>query len=278
MGRVYACVGRYASTPYTIKKSCIHVYCVEELCYYIRNNAYFMDDDFFDADLYLWLEEECNLPQLAKNLRSKARIDKRIESTVRFLLEQVHYCSEEGIAETETLLQTNRNMPGKKKLKLRADYFLSAGKTALAMQTYEDLLVRLDTSKDPRLVAAVYHNLGVIYAKMFLFSEAADYFEKAYELDNEQNHQICLLAAKRMMLSDDSYLKTVSNMEDAYESSNILEGMLEEGLSEMKQSDEYLRIKGMSQLSEQGDHAEYCNSLAQQLDYFKDNYRSQLEH
>jgi len=278
MGRVYACVGRYASTPYTIKKSCIHVYCVEELCYYIRNNAYFMDDDFFDADLYSWLEEECNLPQLAKNLRSKARIDKRIECTVRFLLEQVHYCSEEEIAETETLLQTNRNMPGKKKLKLRADYFLSSGKTALAMQTYEDLLVRLDVSKDPRLVAAVYHNLGVIYAKMFLFSEAADYFEKAYELDGEQNHQICLLAAKRMMLSDESYLKNVSKMEDAYESSNILEGLLEEGMSELKQSDEYLRIKGMGQLGEQGDETEYVRSLEQQLEYFKENYRSQLEH
>jgi len=278
MGRVYACVGRYASTPYTIKKSCIHVYCVEELCYYIRNNAYFMDDDFFDADLYLWLEEECNLPQLAKNLRSRARTEKRIESTVRLLLEQVHYCSEEEIVETETLLQTNRNMPGKKKLKLRADYFLSAGKTALAMQTYEDLLVRLDVNKDPRLVAAVYHNLGVIYAKMFLFSEAADYFEKAYDLDGEQNHMICLLAAKRMMLSDESYLKAVSNIDNAYESSNILEGMLEEGLSEMKQSDEYLRIKGMSQLGEQGDHAEFQNTLSQQLEYFEDNYRSQLEH
>lgn len=278
MGRVYACVGRYASTPYTIKKSCIHVYCVEELCYYIRNNAYFMDDDFFDADLYQWLEEECNLPLLAKNLRSKARIDKRIESTVRFLLEQVHYCSEEEIVETETLLQTNRNMPGKKKLKLRADYFLSSGKTALAMQTYEDLLVRLDVSKDPRLVAAVYHNLGVIYAKMFLFSEAADYFEKAHELDGEENHMVCLLAAKRMMLSDDLYLKTVSKMENAFECSNKLEGLLEEGLSEMKQSDEYLRIKGMSQLNEQGDHTEYMNSLASQLEYFKDSYRSQLEH
>ncbi|MCQ2541386.1 MAG: hypothetical protein MJ112_03710 [Lachnospiraceae bacterium] len=278
MGKVYACVGRYASTPYTIKKSCIHVYCVEELCYYIRNNAYFMDDDFFDNDLYLWLEEECNLPTLAKNLRAKARIDKRIECTARFLLESVHYCSEEEIVETETLLQTNRNMSGKKKLKLRADYFLSAGKTALAMQTYEDLLVRLDVAKDARLVAAVYHNLGVIYAKMFLFSEAADYFEKAYDLDGDKKHQICLLAAKRMSLSDDGYLKAVSKMEDAFESSNILEGMLEEGLSDMKQSDEYLRLKGMSQLGEQGDQEEYTRSLNQQLTYFKDNYRGQLEH
>lgn len=277
MGKIYACVGRYAVTPYTIKKTCIRVYCVEELCYYICNNAVFVDEDFFDADLYSWLEEECNLPTLSKNLKQKARTDKRIESVVRFLLESVHYCQESEIDETENLLKANRIMPGKHKLKLRADYFLSCDRLSLAMQTYEDLLARLDEKKDTDLMAAVYHNIAVIYARMFIFTEAAEYFDRAYKLDNDEQHRICQLSAYRMMLSDDMYLKRVNSIGDAYESSVVLEDSLENTMNSLKTTDDYLRIKGLKQLKTDGNNEEYIAGMSQQLEYFKDDYRAKLK-
>ena len=71
MGRIYNCVGRYAGTAYTIKNTWIRVYCVEELCYYICNNSYLLEDEFVSNELITWLEEECNLPMLVRRIRTQ---------------------------------------------------------------------------------------------------------------------------------------------------------------------------------------------------------------
>ena len=61
MGKIYQCIGRYAETPYTIKKTYIRVYCVEELCFYIFHNAEMIDESFAGNELIEWLAEECSL-------------------------------------------------------------------------------------------------------------------------------------------------------------------------------------------------------------------------
>ena len=277
MGNVYACVGRYAVTPYTIKKSCINIYCVEELCYYIQSNAYFIDDDFFDADLFAWLEEECSLGELSKTLKQKARIDKHVENIVRCLLENIHYCDESEIAETEKLLKANRKMPGKQKLKLRGDYFLMNNQYALAMRTYEELLLRLDDSKDISLTASVYHNIAVIYAKMFLFDEAAELFDKAFMLDGDEKHRVCQLAAYKMTLSDNLFMKRVNALGDVYNATSVLEENYSKALADLKNSDDYLRNKGMEHFRAEGNIEEYHGVLDQQIEYFKTVYRQQLK-
>ena len=188
-----------------------------------------MDDDFFNNNLYSWLDEECDLKALSKLLKQKAKQDRRIEVLVRLLFEEVHYCSADELRETEGLLQTNRSIPGKQKLKIRADYFLNLGKLAMAMQTYEDLLSRLDEKKDVKLAASTYHNIGVIYAKMFIYNEAAEYFSKAYALDGNDEHQICYLAAQRMRLSDSAYMKLLQNNDFS------VSGIVEERISAAKE-------------------------------------------
>ena len=275
MGKVYACVGRYSANPYTIKKTGMRVYCVEELCYYIRNNAYFIDDDFFGPDLYSWLDEECNLKGLAKILRARSRQDGRIETLVRTLFEEVHYCSPEELAETKGLLKTNRSIPGKQKLKIRADYFLGNGKLSMAMQTYEDLLSRLDEKKDSRLAGSVYHNIGVIYARMFIYGEAASFFEKAYAVDGLKEHRVCYLAAQRMRMSDSSYLKFISGCD--YPESEIVEAEIKNAMDELKASDEFIKLKGLKQLKSEGETKELENGIEREMENIKENYRALLE-
>ena len=277
MGKVYACVGRYAVNPYTIKKACVNIYCVEELCYYIRNNAFFIDDDFLNNDLFKWLEEECNLIDISKTLRNKLKQEKRIEKVVRCLFEQVGYLSEEEIDETESLLAANRGMPSRQKLKLRADYFLKNDMFAMALQTYEDLLVRLDNDKDAQLIALVYYDIGVIYAKLFLFNDAAEYFNRAYELDPVEDYLVSMLGAYRVQMSEESYLKKIASLGDVYNATSILENRLDEINAGLNKDDEYLRIKGLWQLKKEGNVTEYNDAIMQQLMYYKESYRGQVE-
>ena len=278
MGRVYMTVGRYASSPFTIKKACINVYCVEELCYYIRNNAFLIDDDFFSHELFSWLEEECALPDLAKGLRMKARQERTNEAVAGFLLESTCYCTREETEETKELLAANRNMPKKQKLKLRADFFLRNGRLSLAFHTYEDLLFCLDDINDRPELAKVYHNMGVIYAKMFLYSEARHLFEKAYELDGRDEYIFAILAAYRMDLSDEAYLKKISTLGNEFMGeTGRLENILDELKDKFPGSDDYLKFTGICSLKESAGVREYNQQMAQQLIYFKENYRNGLQ-
>lgn len=276
MGKVYTCVGRYAGVPYTIKKTCMRVYCVEELCFYVCNNAYFLEDDFFTPDLLLWLEEECDLLALARKLRTTARQSTHLESMVRALLETTHYCSEEEIAETEKVLMANRQMSGYQKLKLRGDFFLKNNRYAMAMQSYEELIALSEQNDDIPLMASAYHNQGVIYAKMFLFDNAAKCFRKAYELDQKEHHMTAYLATLRIRMSDDAYLKKIGQIPQAYETTAVLETRLEQILAQWKESDEFVKIKGIRHLREEGSMREFYRAIEQQTGTMKEEYREQM--
>lgn len=276
MGKVYACVGRYAASPYTIKKACINIYCVEELCYYIENNGFFVDEDFFDNALYSWLEEECDLLTLSKELRRVARTEKKVEAVARHLLEYVHYTSEEDIEATVELIRGNRDMPANEKLKSRADYFLRNEKYGMALKTYEELLTRLDERKDLHIMVATYHNIGVVYARMFLFSEATVFFEKAYELSKDEEHMIALLASYRMIMSEQQYLKKITSYADKYRETAILEERRDQALAAFKNSEELKKVELLKGLKKQGNVQEFQRQSAQQVAYIKESYRNQI--
>ena len=61
-------MGRYASEPLTIKNTYIRVWCLEELCYYICENADLLEDNFASNELIDWVADECGLKELAIKL------------------------------------------------------------------------------------------------------------------------------------------------------------------------------------------------------------------
>lgn len=47
MSRVHLCLGRLADNPYTFEKSRVRVFSIEELCFFLRENAYLLDENIF---------------------------------------------------------------------------------------------------------------------------------------------------------------------------------------------------------------------------------------
>ena len=68
MSRVHLCLGRTASAPYSFDKARVRVYSVEELCYFLKENAYLLDETIFTRGLSDWLYKECGLPDLGQKL------------------------------------------------------------------------------------------------------------------------------------------------------------------------------------------------------------------
>lgn len=276
MGKIYQCVGHYAETAYTIKRTWIHVHCVEELCYYICNNAYLLEEDFINQDMLLWLDSECMLPTLAKTLRAQKRQGVRLEDQVRLLLETVHYCPAEEIDAIVGMIAANYSMNSLQKNKIRADYFLKNERYALALQAYEELTEELKREKDAKLIASVYYNMGVIYAHLFLFGQAGEYFKQAYETQEKEEYQVAYLAVRRIVGPDAGYLKLVGENEEYYQASRVLEHMMDKTEKDWKISDEHMRIMEMRRLRETGNMEAYSRQVEQMNRACKELYRNMV--
>ena len=50
MGRVYLCLGQNAELPYYFEKAKVHIWNIEELCYFIRENAWIMEPELLTKD------------------------------------------------------------------------------------------------------------------------------------------------------------------------------------------------------------------------------------
>ena len=66
--RISICVGKYAAVPYCVPGLELSVHCIEELCYCIRENAFLIDASLMNDDLVNWIDKDCGLTDLAKEL------------------------------------------------------------------------------------------------------------------------------------------------------------------------------------------------------------------
>ena len=180
MGRPILCIGSYAQTPYTIEKIGRRVYCIEELCYCIVQNAFLLDEESFGTALFDWIEKECSLVKLSDELRSMAKKKCSMAAIAGTILDYAGYNTRKEVDRTEEVLRENAGMDMYQKKLHRADFLFKNDRFAMAFAEYEFLLHNTPGIDRP-LRAHIEHNEGVMYARLFLFEKAAKMFLKAYE-------------------------------------------------------------------------------------------------
>ena len=62
-----------SDVPYRINDSDISIYSIEELAYYLFNNVYFIDDEFFTDNLVEYIEKNLNMKKIAGRLKLAER-------------------------------------------------------------------------------------------------------------------------------------------------------------------------------------------------------------
>ena len=222
MGRAILCLGQYAKIPYTFEKTKTRVFCLEELCFFLKENAGLVDESCFTRELADWIGEQCGLPELAVRLRALMKGKEKPEVIVPQILEYAGCFGEKEIQETGQLIRLSADVSLPEKRKARADYFLENRRYAMAIQEYRRILDE-EEKRIPSFDGKLYHNLGVAQAGLFLFEKAADSFETAYRLGGQQESLLAFLAAKRMRLSEQEYLAFLTEHGEYYEASLKLE-------------------------------------------------------
>jgi len=269
------CVGEYASVGFEPEGMGIKIYSLEELVFFIRENAVLLDDSFMDESLGQWLAEECKLQELGDELRRASRKRVTLKTYVGILLEYAGFYTKDINAKIESTIAENSSLSVYEKKKAKADVLLQKGHYGKAGREYAKLLQMLPEDMTI-LKGEIYHGCGVCLAKMFYFKLAGDYFLKAHTLTGKIASYHQYLWTKRLSMSEKEYVEFLKEHEEAYEDSVDMEEYLEDLSAQWEHSHSGMLLQGIYREKDLRRIAEYQNRLKERVDYLKDAYREMV--
>ena len=160
MSRVVLCIGKRAEIPYCVPVTGMDIYSVEELCYFFAENAFLLDGSIVNRQLVDWLEEQCDLTELAELLYPLCKSKDSPESFVRTIVEYTGYfAASEGEMVVNAVRDCSGQSVGERK-KTRADYYLENGKYELAIKEYELLLKEREECTKTAFEGGIFPEFG----------------------------------------------------------------------------------------------------------------------
>lgn len=278
MSQMILGTGRYAENPYYVERFYVNLYSVEELCFLLVDKAELLDQEIMQRDMVRWLDEECELSDLAHALYALLNQKGSTAAYVGTILEYVCLYSPEVIARTEEIVRDNEGLSPYERHKAKADYLLKERRYFAAMELYQGLLARIpDTER--LLQAKILHNMGVACAGMFMFDQAADWFMKSHEIDGRQESLLMYLASRRMNRSDKEYIDYIAEHPEYHDASLKVERMMEQAAGTFEGSDENRMLVTLQVFKEEGNGvfgntAPYYNEIERLTTGLKEKYRA----
>ena len=259
MGRVYLCLGKQAEVPYYFERARLHVWNVEELCYFVRENAWVLEPSLLGRELADWVGKQCGLPELSAKLTASCREQDPVIAFVRTLFSYTGYCSMQEAEQIERILGISEKADGLERAKARGDYYLANGKYVMALREYEELEEGL-TGREPSFRGSVYHNCGVAKARLFLFGEAAAY-----------------LIALRLALGEQGYVNFLAERPDLYAGSLKLEDTVRACEAAWEASEEAAFLRRVMETGEEGAADVGRSMVEEKLEALQGAYRACVE-
>lgn len=181
MGLVTLCKYQRTKNPLFVEQAGLKLYSVEELAYFLYHNLCLVDRQFFDDRLCRWLQET-GASELAGRIRSGISSGTGLPDLVLMAVGASGLFSAEEQAALGERLRGLSGLQEQERLKLRADELLNNRNEWAAAEEYRHILQMHQNSRlGMEFYSAVWNNLGVCYARQFLFGKAAECFETAYE-------------------------------------------------------------------------------------------------
>ncbi|MBQ6806641.1 MAG: hypothetical protein IJO97_04335 [Lachnospiraceae bacterium] len=251
MSSIIMGTGNYAETPYFFEKTYVNLYSVEELCYCLVENAELLDQDIVNEKLARWLDEQCDLSQLAHALYSLVNQKGSPSAYVGMILEYVGLYSAEEVVRIENVIKNNAGLSPYEKQKAKADYMLQNKRYVIAMEQYDALLAQLP-EKEIELRGNVKHNLGVANAKLFMFEHAAEEFMEAYRISGNAESLRQHLMARRMYSKDKDYIAYIAQNPNYHEVSLQVERLVEQAKGQFDATEENRMLFTLQVCKEEG--------------------------
>lgn len=217
MSKLFVCVGKKAKTPYGIYGGNLRVYTIEELCYYICENAELIDARFMREELADFVQQELGLGELAEELRQMIRYGGSLHAFCGLILDRAGYLTKDIRHKVENDIKESENLPLTDRLKKQGDMYVQQKQYYRAQKAYRNLLLREDVRTDCIFMAEIYDRLGKVAALMFHYKTAAYCFEKSCNFCENTQVRRRYLLCRRFMMSKSQYMEWLSVHEEYYE-------------------------------------------------------------
>lgn len=280
MSNIILGTGNYAETPYFFEKTYVNLYSVEELCYCLAENAELLDQEIVSEKLARWLDEQCDLSQLAHALYSLVNQKGSPNAYVGTILEYVGLYSAEEIVHIENVIKNNAGFSPYEKQKAKADYMLQNKRYTIAIEQYEELFEQIP-EEEIELRGNVKHNLGVANAKLFIFEHAAEEFMEAYRINGNPESLTQYLIARRMYSKDKDYIDFIGQNPNYHEMSLKVERLVEQAKGQFDTTEENRMLFTLQVCKEEGsttagNTAPYYSEIEKITNSLKDAYRESV--
>ena len=223
------CRIKRAQHPYFVENISTNIYSIEELCYYLHNNLYLIDQTIVNEELCDWIENELELKKLADKLRNAIDKFSGIEDVVYPIIKEINYLSYEELKELNIKLAAMDKEDPLLGQKQKADALVENKMYVHAIEIYQDILKNqdLETIREG-LTENIYHNLGCAYSYMFQMRKATECFKNAYELNKSQKALETYLIAFGTTRNADEYEKLTLSLGVDEQTANNIRSRLKE--------------------------------------------------
>lgn len=277
MGKLIQCSSRIAEHPYCFPMTKTRVYSIEEVCYYIRNNIYMMQEEVFDLDFVHWLREELRMETVAGKLENMRRDHNNLKDIVVTLCCSCDYYTEEEIDALISIMDETQNLPAWGRRKIKADNFLECGSLNQARIEYEGILKCDDMlHADQEEYGMVYHSLGVACAGLGEFKLAAANFLKAYEKNRKMESLQSYLYALRLGNLEEEYEKAVKELELSREQQVFIHAQYEEAVYQSREGRSSRHIGRIRDMHGKGRQKEFTDRVEETIAQWKEEYRREM--
>ena len=185
MSKLILCCFPCAKNPYYLENAKQNIYSIEELCYFLQDNIYLLDENIMTVEFCDWLVTELKAVRLAGKLRGMMEDNRGFSAFCMQIIRDSGYFSKNEMQFLEMKLQKMDHQSSYENRKIKADQYMERKMYLLAISEYRNLLLHASKSQsDIRVSGDIWHNMGTAYARLFCFERAVSCYEKAYELSH----------------------------------------------------------------------------------------------
>lgn len=278
--KVTVCLGKYAKNPYCFDKFGLRVYSIEELCFYLKENALFLDLGIVSDKLVSWIQNECELEELAKLLHPMVHQKGSLSAFVTLIQEYTGFYDRDVIKEIAGTLKQGSGLSIFEKHKNIVDKQAMEKKYVLALKGYDNLISKINAThlsgpiEDSVLLGKLWHNKGVVLAELMYYESAAVCFLQSYEFTQSKESYMAYLGAKRMVLSEKEYVAFIAEDKHNYKITLQLEERLKAVKEQWEDTTECMRVRELQKQRVNANDVRYHEEREMLVELIKRNYKS----
>lgn len=213
MAEYYLCETPRARRPFYVESIGVNLWSIEELCYYMKENVYLLDETILGEELVGWIWKELGLERLGQTLKHALETDASASEFVLPIFRECGYLSEPELQYLQEQLAQIQVESQDVRRKMKADYLVNYGMYARAIAEYENILNQRGPGRlGVSFYAAVLENMAAAYARLFCFEEAADCLWESYQALKSRKVYEKYLRILPLFLTEERYRERLSEI------------------------------------------------------------------